>query len=105
MRILWGLLAQELGLLDRLAAVPIAEKTVRPSSAAKLTTLFMGLLSGLEFLTDLTRSPAPLYHDPAVARAWGLVGLPEASGVSRTLAAATATALTALQTVLEALTA
>lgn len=104
MLILWGLFAQELGLLDQLAAVPIAEKTVQHSSAAKLATLFMGLLSGIEFLTDLTRRPAPLYHDPAVARAWGLAALPEASGVSRTLAAASARSLTALQTVLEALT-
>ena len=54
MLILWGLFAQELGLRDQLAAVPIAEKTVQHSSAAKLATLFMGLLSGIEFLTDLT---------------------------------------------------
>jgi hypothetical protein len=100
----WGHFAQELALLDHLHAVPIPQKTVTHSPAAKLTTLFMGLLSGIEYLTDLTQAPAPLYHDPALAAAWGLPALPEASGVSRTLTAATPQSLAALQTVLATLT-
>ncbi len=100
----WGHFAQELGLLDHLQAVPIPQKTVTHAPAAKLTTLFMGLLSGIEYLTDLTHAPAPLYHDPTLAAAWGLPALPEASGVSRTLTAATPQALATLQTVLATLT-
>jgi hypothetical protein len=65
--------------------------------------LLMGLLSGIQHLTDLTHAPAPLYHDPAVAEAWGLAALPEASGVSRTLSAATEQSLLSLQDVLDTL--
>jgi hypothetical protein len=84
----WSHFAQEVGLLEHLQAVPIPQKTVRHSPAARLTTLFMGLLSGIEYLTDLTHAPAPLYPDAALAAAWGLTVLPEAHGVSRTLTAA-----------------
>jgi len=105
MLVVWGQFAQEIGLLDQLATVPIPQKTVQHTPAAKLATLFMGLLSGIQHLTDLTHGPVPLYHDPALAHAWGLAALPEASGVSRTLSAATPQALTCLQDVLEALSA
>src|SRR6476646_6767402 len=88
MLVVWGQFAQEIGLLDQLTSVPIPQKTVQHSPAAKLATLFMGLLSGIQHLSDLTHGPAPLYHDPTVAAAWGLTALPEASGVSRTLSAA-----------------
>jgi hypothetical protein len=101
MLVVWGQFAQELGLLDRLSCVPIPQKTVQHTPAAKLATLLMGLLSGIEYLTDLTRAPAPLYRDPAVAVAWGLAALPEASGVSRTLSAATEQSLNSLQQVLD----
>lgn len=100
----WGEFARELGLVEQLHTVPIPQKTVTHSPAAKLTTLFLGVLSGQEYLRDLTHAPAPLYHDPALAAAWGLPALPEASGVSRTLAACTPTSLTALQTALATLT-
>ena len=100
----WGHFARELGLLDHLQRVPVPQKTVTHTPAAKLTTLFMGLLSGIEYLRDLTHAPAPLYHDPTLAAAWGLAALPEASGVSRTLTACTPASLTALQTALATLT-
>jgi hypothetical protein len=105
MLVVWGQFAQELGLLEQLAQVPIPQKTVQHSPAAKLATLFLGLLSGIEYLTDLTRAATPLYHDPAVATAWGLAALPEASGVSRTLAAATPQSFQGLQQVLGSLSA
>ena len=50
MLVVWGQFAQEIGLLEHLAQVPIPQKTVTHSPAAKLTTFFMGLLSGIEFL-------------------------------------------------------
>ena len=103
MLIAWGQFAQEIGLLDQLTTVPIPQKTVQHSPAAKLATLFMGLLCGIEYLHDLTHAPAPLYHDPAVAQAWSLAALPEASGVSRTLSAATSQSLQALRERLDVL--
>ena len=60
----WGQFAQELGLLEALQEVPVPQKTVIHSPAAKLLTLFTGLLSGIEHLTDLTHAPAPPYRDP-----------------------------------------
>jgi hypothetical protein len=101
--VVWGQFAQEMGLLDQLATVPIPQKTVQHTPAAKLATLFMGVLSGMQHLTDLTHAPPPLYHDPAVANAWGLVALPEASGVSRTLSATTPQSLHSLQDGLDTL--
>ena|SRR5689334_6319478 len=103
MLVVWGQFAQELGLLDQLAGVPIPQKTVQHSPAAQLATLFMGVLSGMQYLTDLTHAAAPLYRDSSLAQAWGLAALPEASGVSRTLSAATPPSLHALQQVLDTL--
>lgn len=103
MLVVWGQFAQEIGLLRQFAAVPIAQKTVQHTPAVKLATLFMGLLSGMQYLQDLTRAATPLYHDPAVAQAWGVAALPEASGVSRTLSAATPQSLQTLQAVLATL--
>ncbi|HET6347011.1 MAG TPA: hypothetical protein VFH51_18895, partial [Myxococcota bacterium] len=79
------------------------QKSVHHTPAAKLLTLFLGLLCGNEYLTDLTTNPAPLYRDPQVAAAWGVPALAEASGVSRTLAAADETTLRTLQTTLDAI--
>lgn len=104
MLVAFGHFAAEMGLLDQLPTVPIPQKTVTPTPAAKLTTFFMGLLTGIEYLTDLTHAPAPLYHDPEVARAWGFAALPAASGVSRTLTACTAESLTALERALDTVT-
>jgi hypothetical protein len=100
----FGHFAAEIGLLAQLPTVPIPQKTVTHTPAAKLTTFFMGLLTGMEYLTDLTHAPAPLYHDPEVARAWGFAALPEASGVSRTLTACTAESLAALERALDTVT-
>lgn len=98
----WGHFAQSLGLLDQLAAVPLAQKTVHHSPAAKLLTCFVGLLAGNESLVDLSHGPAPIEHDAALAAAWALPAFPEASSVSRTLAAADPASLAALQTILAA---
>lgn len=102
--VVWGHFAQTLDLPARLAAVPLAQKTVKHTPAAKLLTLLLSLLSGNEYLSDLSSSAAPLYRDPALATAWGLPALAEASGVSRTLTAADATTLAALQTALDSVT-
>jgi hypothetical protein len=96
----WGHFAQSLGLRAQLATVPLAQKTVHHTPAAKLLTCLVGGLAGNEHLADLSHGPAPIEHDRALAVAWGLPTFPEASSVSRTLAAANPTTLQALQRVL-----
>jgi len=99
----WGHFAQSRGLLDQLATVPLAQKTVHHSPAAQLLTCFVGLRAGNESLVDLSHGPAPIEHDAALAAAWDLPAFPEASSVRRTLAAADPTTPQALQTVLTTL--
>src|SRR5690349_10576602 len=96
----WGHFAQSLDLLAQLATVPLAQKTVHHSPAAKLLTCLVGVLAGNEHLVDLSHGPAPIEHDAALAAAGDLPAFPEASSVSRTLAAADAATLQALHTVL-----
>lgn len=96
----WGHFAQSLDLLAQLATVPLAQKTVHHAPAAKLLTCLVGVLAGNEHLVDLSHGPAPIEQDAALAAAWDLLTFPEASSVSRTLAAADAATLQALQAVL-----
>lgn len=102
MLIIWGHFAHSIGLLDRLNAIPVTQKSVTHTPQAKLTAFLIGLLSGIEHLSDLNAGPAPLVRDHEVATAWGLPGLADASGVSRTLVACDAQTLLALQAALEA---
>ncbi len=103
MLIAWGHCAQSLALLPQLSHVPIPQKTVAPTPAAKLLTLLLGLLSGIEYLSDLSTGAAPLCKDVAVAHAWGLARLADATSVRRTLAACNTQVLQILQTVLDEL--
>jgi hypothetical protein len=104
MLIVWGHFAREIGLLDGLASVPIPQKTVLHAPQAKLTEFFLGLLSGIEFLTDLSEGATPLVVDREVAFAWQLATLADASGVSRTLKRCDAATVAALQAALAAVT-
>lgn len=101
MLIVWGHYARCIGLLEGLASVPILQKVVSYTPQGKLTEFLLGLLAGIEYLTDLSEGAAPLVKDPEVAVAWELAGLADASGVSRTLTACDAATETALQGVLE----
>ena len=101
MLIVWGHYARCTGLLEGLASVPISQKVVSYTPQGKLTEFLLGLLAGIEHLTDLSEGAAPLVKDPEVAVAWQLAGLADASGVSRTLTACDAATETALQGVLE----
>jgi hypothetical protein len=87
MLIVWGHFARTLGLLDRLASVPIQQKTVTHAPHQKLVEFLIGLLSGMEYLTELSSGPTPLVQDHAVASAWQLEMFAAASTVSRTLKA------------------
>jgi hypothetical protein len=102
MLIVWGHFAQSIGLLDRLAEVPIPQKTVRHAPQAKLTEFLMGLLSGIEYLTDLSEGAAPLVADREAALAWEMEAMADASGVSRTLKQCDDATLAALPAALDA---
>ena len=103
MLIVWGHYARCIGLLDQLAGVPIRQKAVRHTPQEKLTEFLVGLLSGIEYLTDLSEGAAPLVKDHEVAIAWKLNGLADASGVSRTLKACDDGTVTALQAALDSI--
>jgi hypothetical protein len=102
MLIVWGHFARAIGLLHRLAQVPIPQKTVLHAPQAKLTEFLMGLLSGIEYLTDLSEGAAPLVADREAALAWNLEAMADASGVSRMLKQCDDATLAALPAALDA---
>ena len=101
MLIVWGHFARTIGLLDQVSKVPIAQKTISHPPHEKVLELLIGLLSGIEYLSDLSESAAPLVHDAEVARAWHLQPLADASGVSRTLRACNEQSVEHLQAALD----
>ena len=101
MVIVWGHFARTIGLLERLAQVPIAQKTVLHAPHEKLVEFLLGLLTGIEYLTDLSEGAAPLVKDAEVAAAWHLTSLADASGVSRTLWACDEQTVQALESQLD----
>lgn len=103
MLVAWGHFARTLGLTKRLAVLPIDQKTVARAPHEKVVEFLVGLLSGIEYLADLSAGSAPLAQDNEVATAWQLAPLADASGVSRTLAACDATSVQALKGVLDAI--
>ena len=58
MVIVWGHFARTIGLLAQLAQVPIAQKAVIRAPSEKLVELLLGLLTGIEYLTDLSEGAA-----------------------------------------------
>ena len=72
-----------------------------PPSAEKILEWLIGLLSGIEYLSDLSEGAAPLGPRYEVARAWQLQGLADASGVSRTLRACDQRSVQDLQAALD----
>ena len=102
MLIVWGHFARTLGLLDRLAPLPIHQKTVTHAPHQKIVEFLIGLLSGMEYLTDLSSGPSPLVRDHAVASAWQLETFAAASTVSRTLKASDRQTVLALRAALDA---
>ena len=97
MVVAWGHFANRIGLVPQLRQVPIAQKTVIRPPQENLAALLIGLLSGIEYLSDLSVGAMPLKRDTAVADAWGLQRLASASGVSRTLHACDARSVEALE--------
>ena len=90
------------GLLAALRKVPIRQKARQFSPQVKLIEFLAGIMSGIEYLTDLNTGPHPLVGDQVVAQAWGVPGFAHASGVSLTLAACDATTETAVEAAITA---
>jgi hypothetical protein len=89
MLIPWGQFAQCLGLIERLSAESLQQKTVDHTPQAKVIEFLVANLAGLAHLKEISLSAHPLDQDKAVAQAWGQTGWADYSGVSRTLAALT----------------
>lgn len=85
MLVLWGVYAQQIGLVQALEQVDLSQKTRAHRPQTKIIEFLLGILAGLPHLQDLSRSAHPLVRDQAVAEAWGQPAWADYSGVSRTL--------------------
>jgi hypothetical protein len=99
--VLLGEYARQVGLIERLQAVPIDQRRGDYAPQSKLIEFLVGILAGLEHLEDLNQAPQPLVKDQAVIASWGQTGFAHYSGVSRTLKAAGEDTLGAVIQVLE----
>jgi hypothetical protein len=97
----FGEFLQQHGLLQRLKQVPVEQKTMCFAPASKLIEFLAGLMSGMEYLSDLNDGPHPLAKDSVVAHAWGAASFAHYSSVSRTLAACDDDTLSAVQQAIE----
>ena len=85
MLVLWGMFAHCIGLIRGIGELPLSQKTVTHSSQSKVFKFFIAMLSGHEYLKDISQSARPLDKDLVVAQAWGQKAWADYSGVSRTL--------------------
>ncbi len=99
----FGRLAQQIGLREAFARVPIKMKTIEHSPADKLAELLAHILAGGMHLQELRGGPHPLVAERAVARAWGQAEFASASGVSALLRAASDQTVAGLQREVRAL--
>jgi len=91
MLVVWGQFAHCLGIPQAFAEVPMSQKTVIHTPQNKVLEFLAANLAGLPYAKDISKSPQPLDQDQAVAKAWGVEGWAECSGVSRTLHSLTET--------------
>jgi hypothetical protein len=97
----FGEFLQQHGLIQDLLDVSIAQKTVRYTPSTKLIEFLAGIMSGMEYLSDLNDGPRPLAKDHVVARAWGQKAFAHYSSVSRTLTACDEQTVSAVQSAIE----
>ncbi|MGB8648783.1 MAG: hypothetical protein WCF84_26330 [Anaerolineae bacterium] len=97
----FGEFFQQHGLLPQLLHVPLPQKTRDLLPQAKLVEFLAGIMSGIEYLSDLNDGPRPLATDQTVARAWGQDHWAHYSSVSRTLSACDAQTVQAVQQAIE----
>lgn len=85
MLVVWGLYAQQIGLVEALQQVKLGQKRRTHTPQTKVVEFLVAILAGLPHLQDLSRSAHPLDQDAATAEAWGQAAWADYSGVSRTL--------------------
>ena len=85
MLVAWGQYAQCLGLIARLEAVSLHQKTIKHRPQTKVIEFLVAILDGLPHLKDLSCAAHPLVRDQEVAKAWKQPVWADHSGVSRTL--------------------
>lgn len=83
--VIWGEFAQAKGLLQRVEAVKLRQKTYHHKPQTKVLEFLVAILGGAKHLQEISQSAHPLDKDQAVAEAWGQPGWADYSGVSRTL--------------------
>ena len=83
MLVVWGLYAQQIGLIDRLMQVKLKQKSRDHQPQTKLLEFLVAMLAGLPYLQDISRSAHPLDQDGVVAQAWKQPAWADYSGVSR----------------------
>jgi hypothetical protein len=99
-----GYFAQALGLVAKLAKVPIEQRKGRDHTPQKkLIEFLVGILGGIEHLQDLNLAEQPIAKDPTVAEAWAEAIFAHYSGVSRTLDASDERTLTTVIEVLRSI--
>ena len=81
----WGQFAQEKGLVKKIEAVKLRQKTYYHSPQTKVLEFLVAILGGLKQLQDISLAAHPLDKDQVVAEAWGQAGWADYSGISRTL--------------------
>ena len=97
----WGLYARQIGLVQRLEKVPIAQRKRDYAPQTKLIEFLVAILSGCRYLQDISHGPHPLDRDQTVAAAWDQPGWADYSGVSRTLQACTEETVEAVRDAIE----
>lgn len=81
----WGVYAQQIGLVERLMRVTLHQKRREHTPQKKVLEFLVAILGGLPHMQDISRSAHPIDKDIALAQAWGQKEWADYSGVSRTL--------------------
>jgi hypothetical protein len=81
----WGWFAEHIGLIHKLQAVSLKQKSSHHRPQTKVLEFLVAILAGLPHLQDISLAAHPLDKDQAVAQAWGQAAWADYSGVSRTL--------------------
>jgi hypothetical protein len=97
MLVAMGEFLRQQGFLERLRQVPIGQKTHTFTPQAKLIEFLAGIMSGIEYLHDLSYGPRPLVSDEIVAQAWELDRFAHYTTVGRTLDACDADTVRAVE--------
>lgn len=85
----WGAFAQQIGLIKRIEALSIQQKTVCHSPQNKTLAFLIAILGGLAHLQDWSKAAHPIAKDQVVAQAWRQPGWSDYSGISRCLSTLT----------------